>query len=203
MKKTILASSLAIALLSGCMMTGTSEHASYKELQKEGQRLMVSSTVEGYSPTGIHRLEIARIAVNSGFLVAQPIYERYTEQLLNTPELGNFLLATEKAETEEEKKAIYDALDPKQKEVVDKYLTSSVAQEAMKGIGKVVLVLLKNSGSFLVANSPSILAEVDWLDLISEKNRIAHTIDQIAYLDETIVSAYDNYQIVSAFANAE
>ena len=203
MKKTILASSLAIALLSGCMMTGTSEHASYKELQKEGERLMLSSSAEGYSPTGVHDLEMVRLAVNSGFLIALPIYERYTEELLNTPELGNFFAATENVETEEEKKAIYDSLSPEGKKIIDDYLSSSVVQEMMKGIGEVVGVLLKNSASFLAVNSPSVLAEVDWTDLIGEKNRIAHTYDQIAYLDETIVSAYHNHQIISAFVNAE
>lgn len=203
MKKIIIAVSLTISLLSGCSSMSGGEKRSYTELKKEGQEILLSSNVEGYSASDIQDLEKVRIAVNSVFLIAEPIYERYTEALINTPALGNFMAATEAVDTDEEKRMVYEMLTPEDKEIVDKYLSSSVAQEAMKGLGQVVLVILKNSTLFLQVDTSSVLAQVDFTDLLAEKDRIAHTYDQIAYLDSTLVSAYENYKVVSAFSDAQ
>jgi hypothetical protein len=203
MKKTFLAITLAASLLSGCSMIAGNETRSYTELKAEGQELLLTSNEEGYSASGIQDLEKIRLGVNSVFLIAAPIYERYTNTLLNTPELNNFMAATEAAESEEEKKAIYDALPREAKDKVDAYLNSSMTKEIMAGLGEAVPVLLKSSAAFLQTNTASILTQVDFSDLSAEKARIAHTYDQLAYLDTTLVSAYQNYKVVSAFSNAQ
>lgn len=203
MKKTILAVTLAASLLSGCSTIMGNEARSYEELKADGQALLLASNEEGYSASGIQDLEKIRLGVNSVFLIAEPMYERYTESLLNTPEIGNFMAATEVAESEEEKKAIYDALPKETKDKVDAYLNSSMAQEIMAGLGEAVPVLLKNSTAFLQTNTTSILSQIDFTDLMAEKSRIAHTADQLAYLDTTLVSAYQNYKVISAFSKAQ
>lgn len=203
MKKTIIASSLAIFLLSGCISTGFGEKSSYVELQKEGQEMMLSSNAGGYSASGVQDLEKVRLVINSTFLVAQPIYERYTETLINTPAIGNYLAATEAVDSKEDKEAIYTALTPSDKKTVDNYLKSSVTKEAMSGMSDVLSVLLENQSTFLTASSGNALLQVDWSDIMAEKDRISHTADQIAYLNSTVVSAYQNYQVVSAFSSAK
>ena len=203
MKKTILAVALAASMVSGCSLIPGNEAHSYAELQAEGQALLLASNEEGYSASGIQDLEKIRLGVNSVFLIAEPIYERYTETLMNTTELGQFMAATEAADSEENKKAVYDNLTPEAKAKVDDFLNSSMAKEIMAGLGDVVPVLLKNSAVFLEVNSASILTQVDFGDLKAEKDRFAHTYDQLAYLDTTLVSAYKNYQVVSAFSTAE
>lgn len=203
MKKTILAVALAASMVSGCSMIAGKETRSYAELQTEGQALLLASNEEGYSASGIQDLEKIRLGVNSVFLIAEPMYERYTEKLINTPELGNFMAATEAAESEEEKKAIYDALTPEMKVKVDKYVNSSVMKDVMKSAGEVAKVILKNSAVFLEMNTTSILTQIDFTDLMAERERIAHTYNQLAYLDTTLVSAYENYRIISAFSNAQ
>ncbi|WP_372882258.1 hypothetical protein [Psychromonas sp.] len=203
MKKTILAVTLAATLLSGCSAIMGNETRSYDELKADGQALLLKSNEEGYSASGIQDLEKIRLGVNSAFLIAEPMYERYTENLLNTPELGNFMAATEAAESEEEKKAIYDALPQETKDKVDAYLNSSMTQEVMKGAAEVAKVILKNSTAFLTVNTTSVLTQIDFTDLMAEKARIAHTADQLAYLDTTLVSAYKNYKVISAFSNAQ
>lgn len=203
MKKTFLSITLAASLLSGCSMIAGNETRSYTELKAEGQELLLTSNEKGYSASGIQDFEKIRLGVNSVFLISEPIYERYTDTLLNTPELGNFMAATEAAGSEEDKKAIYDALSKETKEKVDAYLNSSMAKEIMAGLGEAVPVLLKNSAALLQTNTVSILAQVDFTDLRAEKARIAHTYNQLTYLDTTLVSAYQNYKIVSAFSNAQ
>jgi len=203
MKKTLLAVTLTASLLSGCSTIMGSETRSYNELKIDGQALLLTSNEEGYSASGVQDLEKIRLGVNSAFLIAQPMYERYTERLINTPELGNYMAATEAVESEKEKKAIYDALSIETKKKVDAYLNSSMTQEAMKSATEVVKVLLKNSTAFLTVNTTSILTQVDFTDLRAEKARIAHTTDQLVYLDTTLVSAYQNYKVISAFSNAQ
>lgn len=203
MKKTILAVALAASMVSGCSSIMGNETRSYAELKTEGQTLLLASNEEGYSPSGILDLEKTRLSINSVFLIAEPIYERYTETLMNTPEIGNFMAATEAAETEAEKKAIYDSLTPEAKSKVDEYVNSSMAKEIMNGAAEAAKVILTNSTLFLQVNTASILKQVDFTDLIAEKNRISHTYDQLAYLDSTLVSAYKNYQVISAFSNAQ
>ena len=203
MKKTILAVTLAASLLSGCSAIMGNEARSYDELKAEGQALLLASNEEGYSPSNIKSLEVARLGVNSVFLIAEPVYERYIETLLTTPEVGNFMAATEAAESEEEKKAIYDALSDENKIIIHEYLNSSLTKEAMKGAKEVTGVIKKNSAAFLALDTKSLLSQVSFADLATEKGHITHTKDQLAYLDTTLVSAYQNYKVVSAFSNAQ
>lgn len=205
MKKTLLAVTLAATLISGCSSIMGNETRSYSELKEEGQLLFLASNVEVYSASNVQVLEAARLGINSVFLIAEPMYERYTEKLINTPELGNYMAATEAVDSEEKKQAIYDALTPDMKNKVDEYVNSSAMKEVMESASEVALVLLKNSSVFINMNSnpATIFRQIDFADLPAEKARIAHTYNQLAYMDTTLVSAYENYKVISSFSNAQ
>ncbi len=203
MKKTLLAMVFATSMVSGCSMIGGQEAVSYEDLRNEGTELYAVSNTEGYQPSTVQELEVARFSVNTAFLAAKPVYERYTDELLSTPELGNYFAATEAAETEEEKLAIYEALTPEQKETVDNFMESSIADEMMSGLGEAATVALSNASHFLALDTTSMISGVEFSQLMAETDLIETTIEQVDYLDSTIVSAYQNYKIISAFNSAE
>lgn len=202
MKKTLLAVTIAAAILTGCVST-SDEPTTYLDIKAQGQELLKSSSVAGYTASSIPDLEKVRLTVNSVFLLSQPLYERYTEQLQNTPELENFMAATGAVDTEEEKKAIYDQLTPEHKIIVDKFLNSSVVGEVMERLGEVSLVIMNNTSTFNNLDTASLLQQVDFSNLMTEKDLIAHTGEQVIYLNDSIYSLYKNYQIISAFSNAQ
>ena len=47
------------------------------------------------------------------------------------------------------------------------------------------------------------MVNLDYKTILAEKDKLALTADQILYLNETVISAYNNYRIVSAFRSAE
>lgn len=203
MKKTLLAMALAVSMVSGCSMISGSDQVSYEELQKEGNVLLEQSNEAGYKASNVQELEAIRLLVNSAFLASKPAYERYTEELLKTPELGNYFAAVEAVDSEEEKRAIYDGLPSEQKKIVDDFNKSSIGNEIMSGLKDASLVVLKNSAVFLEADTTSMLADIDFSKLMDEKDAVSFTAEQVTYLDKTVVSAYKNYKQVSAFSNSK
>ncbi len=203
MKKTLLAMALAVSMVSGCSMIGGSDQVSYEELQKEGNVLLEQSNEAGYKASNVQELEAIRLLVNSAFLASKPAYERYTEELLKTPELGNYFAAVEAVDSEEEKRAIYDGLPSEQKKIVDDFNKSSIGNEIMSGLKDASLVVLKNSAVFLETDTTSMLADIDFSKLMDEKDAVSFTAEQVTYLDKTVVSAYKNYKQVSAFSNSK
>ncbi|MEZ8194276.1 MULTISPECIES: hypothetical protein [Vibrio] len=206
MKKTIIASLLSTLMLSGCISTGgesADEPLSYDVLREKGSELAISSDDSHYEPSTVVEVETVRLAVNTAFLAAKPAYERYTEELIATPALGNFFAATEAASTDEEKKAIYDALSPKNKATVDKFLASSMFSEIMSGLGDAAKPALKSVAMMTTINASDALQNVGFLNLINEKDKFSHTTDQVLYLNDSVISAYNNYKVVSSFNTAK
>ncbi|KAB2825758.1 MULTISPECIES: hypothetical protein [Aliivibrio] len=214
MKKTVLAMVLAATMVSGCSMIGGSETTSYADLRAEGDALYAESKPavrddegkiieEGYQVSDVAQLEAIRLLVNSAFLSAKPAYERYTDELLATPELGNYFSAVEAKDTEEEKRAVYDSLSDEMKVKVDDFNKSSVSDEIMSGLKDAALVALENSAVFLKADTTAMLSDVDFSKLMDEKDAVSLTAEQVIYLDKTVVSAYENYKIISAFSSAQ
>jgi hypothetical protein len=220
MKKTILAATIFASLLSGCMTTG--ESASYADLQAEGQELYLESavvgtpymTVEkgekvehevktGYQVSNIPELETIRMVVNATFLTAKPVYERFSDEMINSPAVGSYFAAIDNAENDEAIAAINAALSPEEKKIIDDFKASSVSQELLTGLGDVAVVVLKNSASFAQIDAVGLISNVDFSELMTEKDRLGHTTDQLLYMNDTVVSAYQNYQVISAMSNAE
>lgn len=203
MKKTLLAMALAASMVSGCSMIGGQDTVSYENLKHEGAELAIRSNSENYTPSIVKEAEVARIAVNTAFLASKPAYERYTEELLATPALGNYFSAVEAADSEEEKRAIYDSLTEENKKIVDNYLASSVFEEVIEGLKNAALPATKSIVTFMAMDQTELLAGVEFAALMTEKDKLELTADQILYMNETVVSAYENYQIISAFSSAE
>lgn len=203
MKKTLLAIVVATSIISGCAGIGSQDTVSYEELRKDGAELMVNSEAGKYQPSLIKEMEVARLAINSAFLASKPVYERYTEELMNTAELGNFFAATEAADSEEDKRAIYDALPAESKVKVDDFLASSVTKEMMKGLGDAAETALVNIAVFNDMDTKEMLTGVEFSRLLDEKDLLSHTLDQVSYINSTVVSAYKNYKQVSAFKAAQ
>ncbi|CAH6977053.1 conserved exported hypothetical protein [Vibrio chagasii] len=203
MKKTLLTMVLAASMVSGCSMIGGQETVSYEDLKHEGAELAVRSNGDNYVPSVVKEAEIARIAVNTAFLASKPAYERYTEELLATPALGNYFSAVEAVDSEEEKRAIYDSLTEEDKKVVDNYMASSVFSEVIEGLKDAALPATKSVVTFMAMDQTDLLDGVEFSALLTEKDKFALTAEQALYINETVVSAYENYQIISAFSAAK
>ncbi|MCG9565461.1 hypothetical protein [Vibrio chagasii] len=203
MKKTLLTMVLAASMVSGCSMIGGQETVSYEDLKHEGAELAVRSNGDNYVPSVVKEAEVARIAVNTAFLASKPVYERYTEELLATPALGNYFSAVEAVDSEEEKRAIYDSLTEEDKKVVDNYMASSVFSEVIEGLKDAALPATKSVVTFMAMDQTDLLDGVEFSALLTEKDKFALTAEQALYINETVVSAYENYQIISAFSAAK
>jgi len=221
MKKTILAATVFASLLSGCMTTGG--QASYADLQKEGVELYQGSAIvgtpyeftkedgtkiegkveTGYQVSNVAELEVIRTVINATFLTALPVYERFSTEMMNNTEVGQYFAAVEAADTEEDKSQVFENLSEADKQKVKDFENSSVSQELLSGLGDVALVVLKNSAAFAEIDTAALISNVDFSELMTEKDRVSHTADQILYMNDTVVSAYQNYQVISAMSNAE
>lgn len=201
MKKTIIATSLAVALLSGCISTGKAP--THAELQEQGRELSVASKKGEYSPTLIQEIEIARVSVNSVFLVAHPAYDRYVDTVISQPVVSQYMGALAKLEEEEEKQQLWDSLKDKDKAAITAFLESSQTEEAMKALVEVVPMIADASLMFMALDTTTLLQQVDWKDLMSEKDRLTHTTDQLDYMAVTAVKAYEVHNQASAFASAK
>jgi len=221
MKKTILAATVFASLLSGCMTTGG--QASYADLQKEGVELYQDSAIvgtpyeftkedgtkiegkveTGYQVSNVAELEVIRTVINATFLTALPVYERFSTEMMNNTEVGQYFAAVEAADTEEDKAQVFENLSEADKQKVKDFENSSVGQELLSGLGDVALVVLKNSAAFAELDTAALISNVDFSELMTEKDRLGHTADQILYMNDTVVSAYNNYQVISAMSNAE
>lgn len=202
MKKTLLAVVLAASMVSGCSMFGQ-ETLSYSELTQQGSELAIRSNGENYVPSVVKEAEIARIAVNTAFHASKPAYERYTESLLAEPAVNNYFAAVEAVDSEEEKRAIYDSLTAEDKKLVDEFTSSPVFDGVMEGLKNAAEPALKSILLFTSMDSSSLLKGVEFAALLTEKEKIALTAEQVLYMSNTVVSAYENYQIISAFNSAE
>lgn len=202
MKKTLFAVVLAASMVSGCSMFGQ-ETLSYSELTQQGSELAIRSNGENYVPSVVKEAEIARIAVNTAFHASKPAYERYTESLLAEPAVNNYFAAVEAVDSEEEKRAIYDSLTAEDKKLVDEFTSSPVFDGVMEGLKNAAEPALKSILLFTSMDSSSLLKGVEFAALLTEKEKIALTAEQVLYMSNTVVSAYENYQIISAFNSAE
>ncbi len=202
MKKTLLSAVIATALLTGCASNGGSV-VDHNKLQTQGSELLAGAQAGSYAPSTIKELEVARTLINTAFLMGQPAYERYTFEMKKDAVIGNYFAAVEAVKTEEEKKAIYDALSPEHKKTIDTFNSSDKTKEIFSGLNEASLVAVKNLLVFEALDTKELLKSVEFAMLMQEKDKLAFTTEQVAYLNNTVISAYNNYQQVSAFRSAE
>ncbi|WP_461536942.1 hypothetical protein [Spongorhabdus nitratireducens] len=202
MKKQFLAIAVAASLMTGCASNG-GEQVNYAELQVVGQDLYAQSVKDSYQPSLIEDVEVVRTSVNAVFLIAKPAYEQYTDKLLQQVEIQTYFAAVEAADSEEDKRAIYDNLDPETKAKVDAFVNSDQSQQIMASLAEASKVALQNIALFKQLDSAGLLKQVSFSDLMAEKDKLAFTGEQIVYLNDTVVSAYKNYQQISAFSKAQ
>ena len=202
MKKNFIALAIAASLMTGCASNG-GEQVDYKELQVAGQDLYTQSIEGSYHPSTIQDLEVVRTSVNSVFLIAKPTYEQYTSNLMKSTEIQTYFAAVEAAETEEDKRAVYDNLTPETKASVDEFVNGEQSQEIMKNLGEAAKVALTNIAMFEEIDTASMIKNIKFSDLMAEKNKLSLTGEQVVYLNDTVISAYNNYQVVAAFSKAQ
>lgn len=190
-------------LTTGCASTSDTSTVSYDDLKAQGNSLFADSVKGAYSPSKVQELEIGRAIVNTAFLTAKPLYEGYIAQIQNEPTVNSYFSAVEAVESEEEKKAIYDALSEPQKKIIDDFNNSEMTKTVMMELGKAVLTATQSLAKFKAIDTTSLIASVDFADMMSEKSKLGLTLDQVVYLNDSVISAYDNYQIISAFRNAQ
>ncbi len=221
MKKTILAVTVFASLLSGCITTG--DQATYAELQVQGQELYlesasqgttyVTTTLEGteedrtvdagYQTSQIPELEKMRTIVNATFLTAKPVYERFSEEMINNTVVGNYFAAIDAADNDEEIATVNAALSAEDKKIIADFKESSVSKELLVGLKDVAAVVLENSAAFAQVDTMALVMSIDFSEIMAEKELLGHTTDQILYMNDTVVSAYNNYQVISAMSTAE
>ncbi|WP_076410392.1 hypothetical protein [Shewanella sp. UCD-KL12] len=203
MKKSLLTMLVIAGLTTGCASTSDTSTVSYDDLKAQGNSLFADSVKGAYSPSKVQELEIGRAIVNTAFLTAKPLYEGYIAQIQNEPTVNSYFSAVEAVESEEEKKAIYDALSEPQKKIIDDFNNSEMTKTVMMELGKAVLTATQSLAKFKAIDTTSLIASVDFADMMSEKSKLGLTLDQVVYLNDSVISAYDNYQIISAFRNAQ
>ncbi|MEC4725027.1 hypothetical protein HWQ46_05600 [Shewanella sp. D64] len=202
MKKSLATMIVIAGLTTGCASTSGSSTVSYNDLKAQGNSLYADSKKEAYKPSKIQELEVGRTIVNTAFLTAKPLYEEYILQIQSEPVVNNYFGAVEAAKSEEEKQAIYDALGDNQT-IIDDFNNSEMTKKVMVGLGEAVVIATKSLVQFKTIDTTSLISSVDFTDMMSEKSNLGLTLDQITYLNDSVISAYDNYQIISAFRNAQ
>lgn len=203
MKKVALAVSVAMALMTGCA-SNSGESVSHKDLVARGVEIYTHSTTDAYQASAVKEIEIARSAINTAFLMGKPAYEGYYQEATKSAGIQSYMAAVNDAGGSKEKaKEIYDALTPEQKKVVKDFYTGEKNKQIMEGLRKAAEVALKNITEFQNLDTAALLKQVDFSQMMAEKDKLALTADQISYLQDTVVPTWNLYQQISGLGKAE
>ena len=96
-----------------------------------------------YQPSLVKEVEVARTAINTAFLMSKPAYEAYYQESMNHAELKNFIAAMDNAESEEQKKEIYNALSSEERKVVDEFFNGEKSKQIIDGLASKGLAWMK------------------------------------------------------------
>ncbi|MFK0570247.1 hypothetical protein [Endozoicomonas sp.] len=206
MKKNFIALAIAASLMTGCASTGSSnltDAEQYAADLEQGKELYSQSIKGSYQPSVVDDVEIVRTAVNAAFLVAKPAYEDYSREVNNYREVQTYLKFIEEADTEEAKKKAFDVLTAEQQQVISGFVNNSKTQEIVKGLGEAAQVALKNIALFKGVDTTALMKQVSFKDMMAEKDKLALTGNQIAYLSNTVVKSYNSYRQIKALVPAQ
>lgn len=189
MKKTIIAASLALAVLSGC--ASTDDSVSVVEVNKRA----VAVQTETYEQSAVTGLEQARLPINSLFNESVPILNDYIEGTKAFEEGSQLQAAANMKETEEERLAFLEEYKNsedigKQKMYQDyiAMINDDHMQSIYKRIGTVSLELAAQVAVFSQIDQSSLWTDVDWSEILDEKDKLAMTVDQIDILTDSFVT---------------
>lgn len=194
MKKTIIAISLATALLSGC--ASTDEPVSVAEIN---QRAVVAQT-ETYEQSSVTGLEQVRLPINSLFNESVPILNDYIEGTKAFEEGSQLQAAANMKETEEERLEFLDEYKNSEDAGKQKMYQDYIAminddhmQSIYKRIGTVSLELATQVAVFSQLDQSTLWTDVDWSDVLDEKAKLAMTVEQIDILTDSFVTLNDEH----------
>lgn len=204
-KKNVVAVVLASSMMFGCSAFSGNAGVDYDQQLVAGNELSVRATDE-YKFSKIKEGELVRTTVNTAFLVAKPMYEDYIKSAENQPEVKQFLAYTQNM-SEEDREAAFNELDAASKEKVTQYVNSSVFDSMLSGLGNASKAALSAAAKFdeekllsLVTDSNSGL---DFTEIMQEQSLYELTGEQVMFMNDSVISAYQTAKQLSALANAE
>jgi len=189
MKKTILAAAIALSMISGCSMMGASEQTP-DELLVAVQEI----SSQEYTTSKIALLEQTRMAVNTLSAEAQPVYADYVNHLNSNDDAKQIQAGLSMQETEEDKAAFWATL-PKEEQaaytdfVNDEYMTAVYKKAAAVG-----LEIAAQTAAFSQLDTKALMGNLDFSDMGQEVSNVDLTVDQLALLNDTVYSLYQEYQ---------
>lgn len=195
MKRSLLAAALAVSFISGCVSTSA---PTFDDLKSTGSELASTE----YKASSVSDVEKIRQIVNRTFIAAKPVYENYVDTLLAESDVSNYVSAVRNAESEEEAAKLYESLTPEQKQKVDRVINSEQMKEIFLSLGKLALETNQITDVFGSMDKTSFLTELDFSNLVTEKDNLSFTMSQLDYLNDTIASAYKNHQIMARFSSS-
>ena len=206
MKKELLALSVAALVVSGCTNHSGSNFA-YDSQNDNGPQIVMptqeSITQQAYQPSDITDIETVRSGVNSAFLIAQPVYEQFLTHLNTEPALGDYFSSVGSAKTEDEKQAAFDLLSAENRTALSAFMNSEASKQVIAKLVDAAKTAMVNIAQFQALDTASLMTDVGVLELINEKDKLAQTVDQVDYLNSTVISAYNNYTQVAKLIKTE
>lgn len=189
MKKTILAAAMALSMISGCSLIGASE--------KTPDELLVAVqeiSAQQYTISKVASLEQTRMAINTLSAEAQPVYADYVNHLNSNADAKQIQAGLSMQKTDEDKAVFLESLTDEERTaytdfVNDEYMTAVYKKAAIVG-----LEVVTQSAAFSQIDTTALLGSVDFSDMLQEGNNVDLTVDQLALLNDTIYSLYQEYQ---------
>ena len=207
MKKRLAALSIATALMTAGCASQSGSPLSYNNQTQESESLAFipaqndSLTETAYQPSGISEIETVRTGINTAFIAAQPVYEQLMTAKQTEPALQKTLSMLSSAETTDEKKSAFERLSDDSKTALLTFMTSETGQQLMTNLMTAAKTAITNIDQFKALDTNSLMSSVGLLELISEKDKLAQTADQVGYLN-SIVSTYNDYAQIAKLIQA-
>jgi hypothetical protein len=192
MKKTILAASLAVALLSGCMTT--SDPVTVAELNVRAEAVQSLQ----YEKSAVSGLEQVRLPINSLFNQSVPILNDYIAGQEAFAEGSQLQASLSFAETEEERLAMLEEYknseDAAKKSMHDDYIAminDDHMESIYKRIGVVSLEIAAQALLFAQMDQVALWTDIDFSEIMNEKDKLAVTLDQLDILNDSFTTLND------------
>ncbi|WP_263079837.1 hypothetical protein [Endozoicomonas sp. Mp262] len=154
-------------------------------------------TDKAYQPSDISEIEKVRSGINTAFIAAQPVYEQFLTHLKTEPALGDYFSSVHSATTETEKQNAFELLSSENQSALIQFISSEASQQIMAGLVQAAKTAMANIDLFQALDTQSLMSNVGLMELISEKDKLAQTVNQIDYLNSTVISAYNDYSQIA------
>lgn len=204
-KKNVVAVVLASSMMFGCSAFSDNASVDYDQQLVVGNELSVRATDE-YQFSKIKEGELVRTTVNTAFLIAKPMYEDYIKSAENQPEVKQFLAYTQNM-SEEEREAAFNQLDDESKAKVKQYVESSAFDSVLAGLGDASKAALSAASKFDEEKLLGLVTDsnigLGFKDIMQEQSLYELTGEQIMFMNDSVISAYQTAKQLSALTNAQ